>query len=102
MELSQTQSEIKALARSLADEINANKKAIADLRGTLRSISSSEKRIKGLVNAVRNMRERLVTYEGRLVTLEEQQQAMIVSDTAEVKTLSEADLYELKVLRRGD
>ena len=102
MELSQARSEIKALARSLADEINANKKAIADLRGTLRNISSSEKRIKGLVNAVRNMRERLVTYEGRLVTLEEQQQAMIVSDTAEVKTLSEADLHELKVLRRGD
>jgi hypothetical protein len=101
-EVSEARSEIKMLTKSLADEIRANQKSITDLKGTLRRISGSEKRLNTLINAVRNMRERMVVMEGRIHTLEDRQEIIIARDTAEVKTQDMGDMTELKVLRRGD
>ncbi|HCR16923.1 MAG TPA: hypothetical protein DIU35_05520 [Candidatus Latescibacteria bacterium] len=101
-EVSEARAEIKMLTKSLADEIRLNQKSISDLKGTLRRISGSEKRLNTLINAVRNMRERMVVMEGQIQDLETQQQIIIAQDTAEVKTLGIEDMTELKVLRRGD
>ncbi len=100
-EVKEARDEIKALARSLADEIKANQKSINDLRGTLRRVSSSERRLQTLINAVQNMRERMVTLESRVVSLEEQEQEWIHRDTSEVKEGSAADMNELRILRPG-
>ena len=100
-EVSEARSEIKMLTKSLTDEIRANQKSISDLKGTLRRISGSEKRLNTLINAVRNMRERMVVMEGKIQTLEVRQEVIVARDTAEVKTMGD-DMTELKVLRRGD
>jgi hypothetical protein len=96
----QTQNEMRELARGLAAEIKDNDKAINDLRETLRRIGSSERRLQSIANDVRNMRERMVTFESRIVELEDTQQAMIMADTAEVKSLTPDDMTELRILRR--
>jgi len=98
----ETRAEMRELARGLASEINTNEKAITDLRATLRRIGSSEQRLKLIANDVRNVRERMVIIERRVVELEDNQQAMIMADTAEVKTLTPEDMTELRVLRRGE
>jgi hypothetical protein len=101
-EVAEARSEIIMLTKSLADEIRLNQKSISDLKGTLRRIAGSEKRLNTLINAVRNMRERMVVMEGQIQNLETQQQMIVAQDTAEVKTLGMEDMTELKVLRRGD
>ncbi len=98
----QTRNEMKEIARSLAAEIKDNDKSITDLRETLRRIGSSERRLQSIANDVRNMRERMVTFESRIVELEDYQQAAITADTAEVKTLTPDDMTELRVLRRDE
>lgn len=98
--VAQTRNEMREIARQLAAEIKDNDKAIGDLRETLRKIGSSERRLQSIANDVRNMRERMVTFESRIVELEDNQQAMIMADTAEVKTLTPDDMTELRVLRR--
>ncbi|MBR85219.1 MAG: hypothetical protein CMM29_00250 [Rhodospirillaceae bacterium] len=100
--VAQTRAEMKEIARSLAAEIKDNDKSINDLRETLRRIGSSERRLQSIANDVRNMRERMVTFESRIVELEDNQQAMIMADTAEVKTLTPGDMTELKILRRDE
>ena len=95
-DVNEARAEIKALARSLADEIKANQKAIADLR----RIGSSEWRLTSLINTVKNMRERMVSIESKLTTLEEQQMEIIAQDTAEVDRMGMADVSELGVLKR--
>lgn len=99
--VAQTRAEIQEIARSLASEIKTNQKAITDLRSTLRRIGSSEQRLKAIANDVRNMRERMVVIESRVVELEDNQQAMIMRDTAEVAHGMPEDMTELRVLRRG-
>ena len=99
-DVNEARAEIKALARSLADEIKANQKAIADLRRTLRRIGSSERRLTSLINTVKNMRERMVSIESKLTTLDEQQMEIIAQDTAEVGMMGPADVSELGVLKR--
>ena len=101
-EVADARAEIKALAMSLAQEIKANKKGIDDLRGTLRRLSSSERRLTNLINAVANVRERMVVIEGQVRNLEAKQQAIIEQDSAEVQALSAENWHELNVLRRGD
>ncbi|MDP6777114.1 MAG: hypothetical protein QGI83_10155 [Candidatus Latescibacteria bacterium] len=101
-EVADARAEIKALAMSLAQEIKANKKGIDDLRGTLRRLSSSERRLTNLINAVANVRERMVVIEGHVRDLEAKQQAIIEQDSAEVQALSAENWHELNVLRRGD
>ena len=101
-EVADARAEIKALAMSLAQEIKANKKGIDDLRGTLRRLSSSERRLTNLINAVANVRERMVVIEGHVRDLEMKQQAIIQQDSAEVQALSAENWHELNVLRRGD
>jgi len=100
MDIDEARAEIKALARSLADEIKNNQKAIEDLRRTLQRIGSSERRLRSVMNAVQNMRERMVVIESRVVTLEEQQ-ATIAQDTAEVDVLGKLNVSDLGVLERG-
>jgi len=100
--VAQTRNEMKEIARSLAAEIKGNDKAIGDLRETLRRIGSSERRLNSIANDVRNMRERMVTFESRIVELEDNQQAMIMADTAEVKSMMPSDMTELKILRRDE
>lgn len=100
--VAQTRNEMKEIARSLAAEIKDNDKSINDLRETLRRIGSSERRLQSIANDVRNMRERMVTFESRIVELEDNQQALIMADTAEVKTLTPGDMTELKILRRNE
>ena len=100
-EINEARSEIKALARSLADEIKNNQKSIEDLRQTLRRIGSSEKRLNSVLNAVRNMRERMVIIENKMEFLEEQQNEMVMQDSSEVNLLSSLDINELGVLQRG-
>lgn len=101
MEIDEARSEIKSLARNLAEEIKANKKAIEDLRKTLQRVGSSEKRLQGVMNAVQNMREKLVLVESRVGTLEQQQQILIAKDTAEVDVLGKLNINDLGVLTRG-
>jgi hypothetical protein len=100
--VSQTRNEIKEIARNLAAEIKGNDKAIGDLRETLRRIGSSERRLKSIANDVRNLRERMVTFESRIIELEDGQQALIMADTSEVKSLTPDDMTELRVLRRNE
>ena len=100
--VSQTRNEIKEIARNLAAEIKGNDKAIGDLRETLRRIGSSERRLQSIANDVRNLRERMVTFESRIVELEDGQQALVMADTSEVKSLTPDDMTELRVLRRND
>ena len=100
--LAQTRNEMKEIARLLTAEIKDNDKSITDLRETLRRIGSSERRLQSIANDVRNFRERMVTFEGRIVELEDYQQAMIIADTSEVKTLTPDDMTELRVLRRNE
>jgi hypothetical protein len=100
--VSQTRNEIKEIARNLAAEIKGNDKAIGDLRETLRRIGSSERRLQSIANDVRNLRERMVTFESRIVELEDGQQALIMADTSEVKSLTPDDMTELRVLRRNE
>ena len=100
--VTQTRNEMKEIARSLAAEIKDNDKSITDLRETLRRIGSSERRLQSIANDVRNMRERMVTFESRIVELEDNQQAIIMADTAEVKSLTPGDMTELKILRRNE
>ena len=100
--VAQTRAEMKEIARSLASEIRDNDKSINDLRETLRRIGSSERRLQSIANDVRNMRERMVTFESRIVELEDYQEAMIAADTAEVKSMAPSDMTELKILRRDE
>lgn len=101
-QVTQTRNEIKEIARNLAAEIKGNDKAIGDLRETLRRIGSSERRLQSIANDVRNLRERMVTFESRIVELEDGQQALIMADTSEVKSLTPDDMTELRVLRRDE
>ena len=73
MDIDEARAEIRALARDLADEINGNKKAIDDLRRTLTRIGSSERRLNSVMNAVQNMRERMVVMQSRMTQIEEYQ-----------------------------
>ena len=100
--VAQTRAEIKEIARNLAAEIKDNDKSIGDLRETLRKIGSSERRLQSIANDVRNLRERMVTFESRIVELEDGQAAMIMADTAEVKSMTPDDMTELRVLRRNE
>ncbi|MBT4138432.1 MAG: hypothetical protein HOE48_10985 [Candidatus Latescibacteria bacterium] len=84
MDIDEARSEIKALARSLADEIKGNQKGIEDLRRSLSRVGSSEQRLRQVMNAVQNMRERMVVFENRIATMEQQQQVMISQDSLEV------------------
>ena len=67
--VAQTRAEMKEIARSLAAEIKDHDKSITALRETLRRIGSSERRLQSIANDVRNMRERMVTFESRIVEL---------------------------------
>ncbi len=96
-----TQARFKEIADGLAQEITSNKKAITDLRATLRRIGSSEHRLRAIANDVANMRERMVTIESRIVELEDNQVAMIMQDSAEATSMVE-DMTELRVLRRDE
>jgi len=84
MDIDEARSEIKSLARSLADEIKSNQKSIEDLRRALQRVGSSEQRLQTVMNAVLNMRERMVVFENRIATMEQQQQLMIAQDSSEV------------------
>lgn len=96
-----TQARFKEIADGLAGEIRENKKAITDLRATLRRIGSSEQRLRAIANDVANMRERMVTIETRIGDLETQQMTMVLQDSAEAASMSD-DLSELLVLRRNE
>ena len=100
--VAQTRAEIKEIARNLAAEIKDNDKSIGNLRETLRKSGSSERRLQSIANDVRNLRERMVTFESRIVELEDGQAAMIMADTAEVKSMTPDDMTELRVLRRNE
>lgn len=84
MDIDEARAEIKSLARSLADEIKNNQKAIDGLRRDLQRVGSSEQRLRHVMNAVQNMRERMVVFEHRIASMEEQQKVMIAQDSAEV------------------
>lgn len=99
-DLDEAQLEINTLARNLANEIKVNQKTIGDLRRTLRRIGSSERRLTSLINTVKNMRERMVSIESKVTTLEEQQMEMISQDTAEVGMIGSEDISDLGVLKR--
>lgn len=101
-EIAEARAEVKVLARGLANEIKSNQKAISDLRRTLRRIGSSERRLKTVINAVTNMRERMVSLEDRMQQLQTSQAELIERDTAEVETMMPADVHELGVLRRTE
>jgi hypothetical protein len=84
MDIDEARSEIKSLARSLADEIKGNQKAIDGIRRDLQRVGSSEQRLRQVMNAVQNMRERMVVFENRIATMEQQQKVMIAQDSSEV------------------
>ena len=44
----------------------------------------------------------MVTFESRIIELEDGQQALIMADTSEVKSLTPDDMIELRVLRRNE
>jgi hypothetical protein len=94
--------EIKAIARSLAEEIRSNQTEIAKIQGTLRRVATTEQRMRTLINAVTNMRERMVAIEGRLESLEDEQIRMSAADTAEVQSMGASDFRELGILQRSE
>ena len=96
-EVTEARSEIKSVARALADEIKSNQRAIEGLRQTLRSVSSSERRLNSMINDVKNVRERMVIIESRVTALEDLQKAILARDTAEVKKAISAG--EIRVFR---
>ncbi|MFT5365974.1 MAG: hypothetical protein ACI8V2_000916 [Candidatus Latescibacterota bacterium] len=97
MEIDEARSEIKALARSLADEIKGNQKGIEDLRRSLQRVGSSEQRLRQVMNAVQNMRERMVVFENRMTTMETQQQTMIMQDSSEVSVKDQVFEMEQRI-----
>lgn len=97
MDIDEARSEIKALARSLADEIKGNQKGIEDLRRALSRVGSSEQRLRQVMNAVQNMRERMVVFESRIATMEEQQQVMIAQDSSEVSVRDQVSEMEMRI-----
>ena len=98
MDIDEARGEIRALARSLTEEIKSNQKAIEDLRQTLQRIGSSEQRLQSVMNAVMNMRERLVVVDSRISTLEEQQK---IAQESEGDVLGKLNINDLGVLERG-
>ena len=97
MDIDEARSEIKVLARSLADEIKNNQKGIEDLRRSLQRVGSSEQRLRQVMNAVQNMRERMVVFENRIANMEEQQKVMIAQDSAEVSVRDQVAQMEGRI-----
>lgn len=97
MDIDEARSEIKVLARSLADEIKSNQKGIDDLRRSLQRVGSSEQRLRQVMNAVQNMRERMVVFENRIANMEQQQQVMIEQDSAEVSVRDQVAEMEQRI-----
>jgi hypothetical protein len=97
MDIDEARSEIKALARGLADEIKGNQKGIEDLRRSLQRVGSSEQRLRQVMNAVQNMRERMVVFENRISTMEEQQQLIVGRDSAEVSVKDQVVEMEQRI-----
>ena len=97
MDIDEARSEIKSLARSLADEIKGNQKAIDGLRRDLQRVGSSEQRLRQVMNAVQNMRERMVVFENRIATMEQQQKVMIAQDSSEVSVKDQVFEMEQRI-----
>lgn len=101
MDIDEARAEIRALARGLTEEIKSNQKAIEDLRQALQRVGSSERRLQSAMNAVQNMRERMVLVESRVSKLEEQQKVAAIAQESETDVLGKLNVNDMGVLERG-